>query len=53
MEDHTLCDAVKNLLESKAEITVSQYLEGLRTSIWMLKPGQHEIVATRVKELFA
>ena len=46
-------DAVKKLREGEPAIAVSQNPEGLRISMWMLKPGEHEIVAARVEELFA
>jgi L-seryl-tRNA(Ser) seleniumtransferase len=46
-------DAVKKLREGEPSIAVSQNADGLRISMWMLQPGEHEIVATRVKELFA
>jgi len=46
-------DAVKKLRDGEPSIAVSQNEDGLRISMWMLQPGEHEIVATRVKELFA
>jgi len=46
-------DAVKKLRGGEPAIAVSQNAEGLRISMWMLKPGEHEIVASRVKELLA
>jgi len=45
-------DAVKTLRAGEPSIAVSQNSEGLRISMWMLRPGEHEIVATHVKELF-
>jgi hypothetical protein len=49
----TPADAVKKLRDGTPPIAVSQNTDGLRISMWMLQPGEHEIVATRVKELFA
>ena len=46
-------DAVKRLRDGEPSIAVSQNSEGLRISMWMLQGSEHEIVATRVKELFA
>ncbi|HUG81369.1 MAG TPA: hypothetical protein VML01_06885 [Bryobacterales bacterium] len=46
-------DAVKKLRDGTPSIAVSQNTDGLRISMWMLQPGEHEIVAARVKELFA
>jgi D-glucosaminate-6-phosphate ammonia-lyase len=52
-KDLTAGDAVKKLRAGEPSIAVSQNADGLRISMWMLQPGEHEIVATRVKELFA
>jgi L-seryl-tRNA(Ser) seleniumtransferase len=45
-------DAVKQLLEGDPPIAVSQHGErGLTISMWMLRPGEHKIVARRLREV--
>ncbi len=49
----TAREAAEKLRAGDPPIAVSQRDGGLRISMWMLQPGEHLIVATRVKELFA
>ena len=49
----TAREAAEKLRAGDPSIAVSQRDGGLRISMWMLQPGEHLILATRVKELFA
>ena len=49
----TPSDASKKLRDGEPSIAVSQIEDGLRISMWMLQPGEHTIVASRVKEILS
>jgi len=47
-------EVVRLLLEGDPPIAVSQRAErGLTVSVWMMRPGEHRIVAKRLAEVFA
>jgi len=47
-------EVVRQLLEGDPPIAVSQRGErGLTVSVWMMRPGEHRIVAKRLAEVFA
>ena len=47
-------EVVRQLLEGDPPIAVSQRDErGLTVSVWMMRPGEHRIVAKRLAEVFA
>ena len=50
----TAADAVRQLLQGNPSIAVGERAErGLTVSVWMMRPGEHEIVAKRLLEVLA
>jgi uncharacterized pyridoxal phosphate-dependent enzyme len=46
-------DVVRQLMEGNPSIAVSQRGERLlHVSVWMMRPGEHQVVAKRLKEVF-